>query len=102
VRATREGTVEEDGEEHPVIIGTPEKGETMGGRVFDGRSEAALFPGDLPQSPETLLESGRPLGLTFLRFNPPGRLERNADGSAVLPHIRLDRAIDWLIGDRLR
>ncbi|MCA6126343.1 YcjX family protein, partial [Bradyrhizobium sp. WSM 1704] len=37
----------------------------------------------------------------FLRFRPP-RLERNGDAEPVLPHIRLDRALQFLIGDRLQ
>jgi predicted YcjX-like family ATPase len=46
-----------------------------------------------------LFEDGSPVELNFLRFAPPQRLERNAAGDPVLPHIRLDRAIDYLIGD---
>ncbi|MBH0236840.1 YcjX family GTP-binding protein [Methylobrevis albus] len=39
--------------------------------------------------------------LRFLRFRPP-RLEVTAEGTTLsLPHIRLDRAIDFLIGDKL-
>ena len=37
----------------------------------------------------------------FLRFRPP-LLERTADGEPALPHIRLDRALQFLIGDRLQ
>jgi uncharacterized protein len=102
VRATREGEIEEAGEKLSVIIGTPESGETLEGRIFDGRTEIALFPGDLPPDPESLLEDGGPLGLRFLRFQPPGGLDRDASGSPLLPHIRLDRALDYLIGDWLR
>jgi len=36
----------------------------------------------------------------FLRFRPP-RLEREGDGEPALPHIRLDRALQFLIGDKL-
>ena len=35
----------------------------------------------------------------FLRFRPP-RLEREGD-EPTLPHIRLDRALQFLIGDKL-
>jgi predicted YcjX-like family ATPase len=39
--------------------------------------------------------------MRFVRFRPP-RLERSADGATLsLPHIRLDRALQFLIGDRL-
>ena len=48
VRATREGTVKQGRETLPVIIGTPLKGETIGGETFDGKTETAIFPGDLP------------------------------------------------------
>ena len=48
VRATREGTVKQGRETLPVIIGTPLKGETIGGETFDGKTETAMFPGDLP------------------------------------------------------
>ena len=37
----------------------------------------------------------------FLRFRPP-ELERTDAGMPALPHIRLDRALEFLIGDRLR
>jgi hypothetical protein len=61
-----------------------------------------LFPGDLPANPDSLFEAGKPVALNFLRFLPPQKLERNAEGSIVLPHIRFDRALDFLIGDWLR
>ena len=35
------------------------------------------------------------------KFRPPA-LEETDDGIAALPHIRLDRALQFLIGDRLR
>ena len=71
----------------------------------------ATFPGDLPDDPATLFAPGstfRGLSTTgldnadyrFLRFRPPP-LERNKDGGLELPHIRLDRALQFLIGDRL-
>ena len=37
----------------------------------------------------------------FLRFRPP-LLERTANDEPALPHIRLDRALQFLIGDRLQ
>ena len=36
-----------------------------------------------------------------IRFRPPA-LEKTDDGIPALPHIRLDRALQFLIGDRLR
>jgi len=99
IRATSEGTIRENGETLPTLIGTPIAGETLDGQSYDGRTEIALFPGDLPERPDSLFEDGAPVSLNFLRFTPPQRLERNANGDVVLPHIRLDRAMDYLIGD---
>ena len=102
IRATREGTVEEAGRAMNVIIGTPAAGETLGEATYDGRTEIALFPGDLPDDPESVLEQERPVMLHFLRFEPPQKLDRTPEGAVVLPHIRFDRALDFLLGDRLR
>ncbi|MCO5157134.1 MAG: YcjX family protein [Aquamicrobium sp.] len=100
VRATREGTVSQGRETLPVIIGTPLKGETIGGETFDGEAETAIFPGDLPQNPDTAIQ-GAADPVRFVRFRPP-RLERTAEGATLsLPHIRLDRALQFLIGDQL-
>jgi len=100
VRATREGTVKQGGETLPVIIGTPLRDETIGGEKFDGETETAIFPGDLPQSPQAVLD-GAASPIRFVRFRPP-RLERTVEGVTLsLPHIRLDRALQFLIGDRL-
>jgi len=102
VRATREGTVEEKGQPHGVIIGTPSPGERLGGTKYDGRGEIALFPGDLPDDPESVFEPGKPVNLSFLRFEPPQKLAHDAVGSTVLPQIRFDLALDFLIGDWLK
>ncbi|MEX0409138.1 YcjX family protein [Aquibium sp. LZ166] len=105
VRATREGTVTQRKEELPVIIGTPLAGETIGKDTFDGETETAVFPGDLPKNLDALFDPNAAAGpseaIRFVRFRPP-KLERSADGvSLSLPHIRLDRALQFLIGDRL-
>jgi predicted YcjX-like family ATPase len=97
VRATREGRIKD----LDVIIGTPEAGEELDGKTYDGKTEIALFPGDLPAQPEAAFGDDA-VDLKFLRFLPPQKLERNAEGAAVLPHIRFDRALDFLIGDWLR
>jgi predicted YcjX-like family ATPase len=98
LRATREGQAQG----LDVIIGTPEPGERLDGATYDGKTEIALFPGDLPDNPESALQARAPVDLKFLRFLPPRRLERNPDGAAVLPHIRLDYALDFLLSDRLK
>ena len=111
VRATREATVARGRDKLPSILGTPIPGESASSEIFDGNTEVATFPGDLPADPEVLFngEAFRGLSSTaadksdyrFLRFRPP-LLERGADGEPALPHIRLDRALQFLIGDRLQ
>lgn len=102
IRATREGEIREGGETLPTIIGTPVEGQQLDGTTYDGNTEIALFPGDLPAEPESVFQNSQPLALNFLRFTPPQKLDRNASGDLVLPHIRFDRAIDYLIGDWMR
>ena len=112
VRATREARVQLGREKLPSILGTPAPGETAGGEAFDGETEVATFPGDLPADPEELFVGEAAFrGLSsapaeksdfrFLRFRPP-QLEREGIDEPVLPHIRLDRALQFLIGDRLQ
>jgi predicted YcjX-like family ATPase len=82
------------------------QGESIGADRFDGETDVAAFPGDLPDDPASLFEGFK--GLTaadetdyrFLRFRPP-LTELGANGAPTLPHIRLDRALQFLIGDRL-
>lgn len=111
VRATREVSVKRNGEPLPAIAGVPMAGEKVAGETYDGETEIALFPGDLPDDPDAIFDADgnadaqcRPndaLALRFLRFRPP-QLERTAEGiSLSLPHIRLDQTLEYLIGDRL-
>ena len=97
VRATRESTLQTADGPHEVIVGTPEVGERLGELVYDGRTEIALFPGDLPDDPQAALIGTAP-PVAFLRFRPPPL----ASGTGDLPFIRLDRALDWLIGDWMK
>ncbi|WP_117191235.1 YcjX family GTP-binding protein [Rhizobium terrae] len=106
VRATREATVKQDGHLLPVIVGTPIAGETINGERFDGDKKTAIFPGDLPDNPEALFQhleanSGDLPEINVVRFRPP--LLEKSDGGMKLsvPHIRLDRAMQFLLGDRL-
>jgi len=111
VRATREALVARGRDKLPSILGTPAPGETANGEMFDGNTEAATFPGDLPADPEELFNGAGFRGLSsaaadksdfrFLRFRPP-LLEHDGAGEPALPHIRLDRALQFLIGDRLQ
>ncbi|QFR32744.1 YcjX family protein [Ancylobacter sp. TS-1] len=110
VRATREAMVKRGRVHLPAIVGVPEAGQ-HGADDFDGLAEAAVFPGDLPENPAALFDPAHGFsGLSdaaggdfrFLRFRPP-EVERNADGLALpMPHIRLDRALEFLLGDRLK
>ncbi|MBP0439770.1 YcjX family protein [Tianweitania sediminis] len=102
VRATREGTANEGSNALPVIIGTPLAGETIDGERFDGQTETAIFPGDLPAQPGAIFgDHGSSHPIRFVRFRPP-KLEQGASGLTLsLPHIRLDRALQFLLGDQL-
>jgi predicted YcjX-like family ATPase len=113
VRATREAELRRGGETLHCILGVPAQGEAAGGATFDGKTEVAVYPGELPDDPDALFgPAATPFrGLTaanaeetdfrFVRFRPPP-LEMAGDGAPALPHIRLDRALQFLIGDRLR
>jgi predicted YcjX-like family ATPase len=108
IRATREATVNRDGQVLPVIVGTPMTGETINGELFDGVSNTAVFPGDLPRDPQRLFEHVGSKGdrsplpdVNVVRFRPP-LLDRTESGVVLsVPHIRLDRAMQFLFGDRL-
>jgi predicted YcjX-like family ATPase len=119
VRATREAEVRRGGATLPCILGVPAPAELEGSsdlygfasNMCDGKTEIAVFPGELPDNPDDLFGSGATpfRGLTagaedadfrFVRFRPPP-LETTGDGVPMLPHIRLDRALQFLIGDRL-
>jgi len=108
LRATREAEARSGRQRLPCIIGVPLPGERLGARLFDGRTEAAVFPGDLPEDPTILTtQTAPPAGradasIHFLRFRPPRiTLETPSGEEPALPHIRLDRAIEFLLGDRL-
>ena len=134
VRATREATLNVDGEDLPSLVGIPMGGESMGEDEFDGETEFALFPGDLPPDPDSFFEALESLStprlesdheavestseslgeskseqntffedpLCFVRFRPP-ELDKTEEGIPLsLPHIRLDRALEFLLGDILK
>lgn len=101
IRASSEQSVQHEGREVGLVRGR---------RASDGK-EVALFPGTLPEDVPGFLAAalaegagsapadwpGRP---EFARpeFAPPGWSAGAGNGP---PHIRLDRAIEFLIGDRL-
>ena len=95
LRATTETTMIHDGETLDVVRGS----------LLETGKEAAFYPGELPKDPAHLLSPARAgadkwldQDYQIMRF-APARLElRPGDGP---PHIRLDRAVEFLIGDRL-
>ena len=107
VRATREAMVRHEGEKLSAIVGTPVAGERIGEEVFDGVAEGAIFPGELPEDPravfrgEALAVSDEEADFRFLKFRPPAATLGADRKPLPLPHIRLDRAMEFLFGDRL-
>ncbi len=94
-RATVEETVMRDGTALDCVRG----------RLQDGRV-VAMYPGRLPDDPSRLLSPARQgadrwLDAEFglMAFEPPLRMSRKPGEGP--PHIRLDRAMEFLIGDRL-
>jgi len=96
LRATVEQRVQHDGAPLDLVRG----------RLLDTGKEAALHAGDLPRDPGRLLAPARKGAEKWLddsysvmQFAPPQLDLLPGDGP---PHIRLDRAAEFLIGDRLR
>lgn len=94
LRTTTETEIEQDGESLPAVRG----------RLADGRS-VALYPGELPINPADLLTPAREGAegwldgdYALMDFLPAPDSLRLGDGP---PHIRLDRAVEFLLGDRL-
>ncbi|MEL6620646.1 MAG: YcjX family protein [Pseudomonadota bacterium] len=95
LRATTEDTMAHDGTELDVVRGT----------LLDTGKQAAFYPGALPQDPGQILTPAQTGAQEWLdadyqvmRFAPAPMTLRPGDGP---PHIRLDRAAQFLIGDRL-
>jgi uncharacterized protein len=95
LRATVEASVPRNGTTVDVVRG----------RLIDTGEEAALFPGRLPEDPAALLSPARQgaeawadAAYRVTRFAPP-KLALGPE--EALPHIRLDRALEFLIGDKL-
>lgn len=75
------------------------------GRLLETGRQAAFFPGALPQDPGQLLAPARQGATQWLdeeyqamQFAPSRLSLKPGDGP---PHIRLDRAAEFLIGDQL-
>ncbi len=95
LRATVEETIEHGGQTLDCVRG----------RLLDTGKEAAFYPGALPDDPAHLLGPARAGAERWLdqdyqvmTFAPAPLSLRPGDGP---PHIRLDRAAQFLIGDRL-
>jgi len=94
LRATVEETVTHDGKPLDCVRGLTESGK-----------QAAFYPGELPEDPSHILAPARQGAQNWLdgeyeimRFQPARLTLRPGEGP---PHIRLDRAADFLIGDKL-
>ncbi len=95
LRATTEETRQHDGAELPCVRG----------RLLDSGRQAAFYPGALPEDPAQLLTPARQGAARWLegeyqamQFAPAPLNLKPGDGP---PHIRLDRAAEFLIGDHL-
>jgi hypothetical protein len=95
LRATTEDTMTHEGTRLDVVRGT----------LLDTGKQAAFYPGALPEDPAHLLTPARAgaekwldADYRIMRFAPAPLTLRPGDGP---PHIRLDRAAEFLIGDRL-
>lgn len=94
LRSTTEEMIHEDGEDLPAVRGT----------LMDGR-RAAFYPGELPANPSELLVPAQRGAARWLEgdyaimdFAPAPNTMRPGDGP---PHIRIDRAAEFLIGDKI-
>ncbi|MEO1780132.1 MAG: YcjX family protein, partial [Pseudomonadota bacterium] len=95
LRATTEDTMLHDGAQLDVVRGT----------LLDTGKQAAFYPGNLPEDPGAILTPGQTGARDWLaadyevmRFAPGDMTLKPGDGP---PHIRLDQAAQFLIGDRL-
>ena len=75
------------------------------GRLAEGGRQAVMYPGELPEDPARLLAPARggaeawlDAEFALMTFAPPRMTLGPGEGP---PHIRLDRAAEFLIGDML-
>ena len=101
LQSTQEAEVRHGGQHLACIVGTPLPGERIGAQVFDGIATHRIFPGDL--AADATAPGHSPDGeLNLVRFQPARIPPDSPSGRpASWPHIRLDRALDFLIGDHL-
>ena len=75
------------------------------GRLLETGRQAVMYPGALPSDPARLLSPAREgaeawldADYSLMTFAPARLMLRPGEGP---PHIRLDRAVEFLIGDQL-
>lgn len=88
VRATTEDVIPQGGEKLPAVRGR---------RLSDG-NPALFYPGEPPRTLAALRRGFGPGDVAAPALAPPLLEPRDDEGP---PHIRLDRALEFLIGDRL-
>ncbi|WP_417210766.1 YcjX family protein [Antarctobacter sp.] len=95
LRATTEQVIQHQGSELPCVRGT----------LLETGKQAAFYPGALPEDPSHLLGTARDgaekwldQDYSVMNFAPAPLVLKPGEGP---PHIRLDRAAQFLIGDRL-
>ena len=95
LRATVEETRPHEGTDLPCVRG----------RLLETGKQAAFYPGELPEDPQRLLSAAREGAEKWLdadyrvmQFAPAHLSLKPGEGP---PHIRLDRAAQFLMGDRL-
>ncbi len=91
IKATEEGAVKEKGQMIPVIKGTTTD------KKGAHRETLTLFPGEVPEKKPNK-QYWTEQGFNFMNFAPPQLLNHDQP----LPHIRMDGALQFLIGDKLR
>ncbi|ASP23152.1 YcjX-like protein [Antarctobacter heliothermus] len=95
LRATTEQVIQHQGSDLPCVRGT----------LLETGKQAAFYPGALPEDPSHLLGTAREGAENWLdqdysvmNFAPAPLVLKPGEGP---PHIRLDRAAQFLIGDKL-
>lgn len=95
LRCTVEDMVQRDGAQLPAVKG----------RLLATGKQAVMYPGELPKDPARILSPARDGAIGWLDADyalmgfAPARASQSPGMGP--PHIRLDRAADFLIGDRL-
>ena len=85
IQATQSGFISQSGESMPAIQGVTNDGETL-----------TVFPGEVPQKlPRS--DFWHDNEFNFYSFRPMPKSE-----DEPLPHIRMDKALEYLIGDKLK